>query len=94
MSTCREGKPKYNPRLARQTNCGIQYDHEPTSADGPTSAEAGSMDKINVIIERLAKGQELHHPGDNQKTCSYEEQWEAKQTCAILVPGSRKKRKV
>jgi len=87
-------KPKYNPRLARPTNCGIEYDHIPTPPEKPTSAEPGSMDKINVIIERLSKGQELHHPGDNQQTCSYEIQWEAKQTCAILVPSSRKKRKV
>ena len=87
-------KPKYNPRLARPTNCGVRYDHIATPADGPTSAEAGSMDKINVIIDRLSKGKELHHPDDNKQTCSYEVQWEAKQTCAILVPSSRKKRKV
>lgn len=82
-------KPKYNPRLARPTNCGIQYDHEPTPADGPTHANPGSMAKIDVLIERLTKGQELHHPDDEKQTCSRVEEERTKRLCLILVKGSR-----
>lgn len=82
-------KPKYNPRLARPTNCGIQYDHVEISTSKPTHALCGSMDKINVLIDRLTKGEILHHPDDEKRTCTKEEEERTKRLCAILIKGSR-----
>lgn len=82
-------KPKYNPRLARPTNCGIEYDHEAIPASKPTHALCGSMAKIDVLIDRLSKGEELHHPDDEKQTCSKIEEERTKRLCAVLIKGSR-----
>ena len=47
-------------------------DFEPHSECQPTAAPPGSLEKIKVMCERLANGQELHHEGDMRTTASME----------------------
>ena len=39
-------------------------DFEPYEECIPTGAPPGSLEKIQVMCERLAKGQDMHHPND------------------------------
>ena len=47
-------------------------DYAPHSECQPTGAAPGSLEKIQVMCQRLANGQELHHEGDMRTTASME----------------------
>jgi len=51
-------------------------DFEPHEVPVATAAAPGSLEKIRVMCERLALGQELHHPNDMQTTATMELQHE------------------
>lgn len=55
---------------------GHDLDFEPHSTPIATAAPPGSLEKIRVMCERLAAGEELHHPNDMQTTASMELQHE------------------
>lgn len=46
---------------------------ETEKVPNPTGAPTGSREKINLIVERLKRGEELFHDGDNQTACKIEE---------------------
>jgi len=60
-------------------------DFEPHSETIPTGAPPGSLEKIQVMCERLARGEELHHPNDAKTVASIELQNEM--TTAVMELG-------
>ena len=51
-------------------------DFEPYEECQPTGASPGSLEKIQVMCERLAKGQDMHHQNDAKTWASIELQSE------------------
>jgi hypothetical protein len=47
-------------------------DFEPLHIPEPTTARPGSEEKIRVFQERLAKGEDLYHPDDEQLVATKE----------------------
>jgi hypothetical protein len=51
----------------------LESEPEPTEMPRPTSARAGSLEKVDVLILRRINKQQLWHPDDNtlvEKRCS------------------------
>ena len=61
-------------------------DFSPHTECQPTAAPPGSLEKIQVMCERLAKGQDMHHPNDAKTCASIELQNEM--TSAVLTLGN------
>jgi hypothetical protein len=59
-------------------------DFEPHFECQATGAPPGSMEKIQVMCERLAKGQEMHHPNDAKTCASVELQCEMSEAVIVL----------
>ena len=78
-------RPKIN---LFQTIEYVQHDldFEPYEECQPTGAFPGSLEKIQVMCERLAKGQDMHHP-DDAKTCASIE-LQNEMTSAVLALGN------
>ena len=51
-------------------------DFEPHSTPIATAAPPGSLEKIRVMCERLANGEDMHHANDMQTTATMELQHE------------------
>lgn len=43
---------------------GHDEDFEPRAAGEPTAARAGTKAKLEVLAERVRRGEDLWHPGD------------------------------
>jgi len=69
-------------------------DFEPHNEATPTAAAAGSSEKIKVMCERLANGQELHHPNDNKTCATMEMQREIAATMIMLAKMHREASRV
>jgi len=69
-------------------------DFEPHNEATPTAAAPGSSEKIKVMCERLANGQELHHPNDNQTCATMEAQHEMAATMIMLAKMHREASRV
>ena len=69
-------------------------DFEPHNEATPTGANPGSSEKIKVMCERLANGQELHHPNDNQTCATMEAQHEMAATMILLARMHREASRV
>lgn len=53
---------------------GHDEDFEPKRFGSPTSYAPGSVGKVEVLSERLVRGEELFHPDDERCCASREEQ--------------------
>jgi hypothetical protein len=51
-------------------------DFEPDELPEPTGARPGSLEKLFVIVERVEKGQQLFHPGDEMRSATISQQFE------------------
>jgi hypothetical protein len=60
-------------------------DFEAHSEPAPTGAKPGSLEKIQVMCQRLANGEELHHPNDERTCASMELQHQM--TAAVIELG-------
>jgi hypothetical protein len=69
-------------------------DFEAHSETTPTAAAPGSLEKIQVMCERLANGQELHHPNDNQTCAAMEAQHHMASTMIFLAKMHREASRV
>jgi len=69
-------------------------DFAPHSECQPTAAAPGSSEKIKVMCERLANGQELHHPNDNKTCATMEAQHEMAATMILLAKMHREASRV
>ena len=48
----------------------------PKKEGEPTGAKAGSLEKLFVIADRVEKGEQLFHPGDNPILATVSEEFE------------------
>lgn len=69
-------------------------DFAPHSECRPTAAPPGSLEKIQVMCERLANGQELHHQNDNRTCATMEAQHEMAATMILLAKMHREASRV
>jgi len=60
---------------------GFDYDYQGVPCTTPTSARPGSLEKIAVLIERVERGESLHHPDDNKQSASHEDAIKARDYC-------------
>lgn len=51
-------------------------DFSPKREGAATGAKAGSLEKLFVIADRVEKGEQLFHPGDNQILATVSEEFE------------------
>jgi hypothetical protein len=51
-------------------------DFQPRKEGEPTGAKAGSLEKLFVIADRVEKGEQLFHPGDNPILATISEEFE------------------
>lgn len=51
-------------------------DFSPRKEGEPTGAKAGSLEKLFVIADRVEKGEQLFHPGDNPILATVSEEFE------------------
>lgn len=51
-------------------------DFSPKKEGEPTGAKAGSLEKLFVIADRVEKGEQLFHPGDNPILATVSEEFE------------------
>jgi len=51
-------------------------DFSPRKEGSPTGAKAGSLEKLFVIADRVEKGEQLFHPGDNPILATVSEEFE------------------
>lgn len=69
-------------------------DFEPHADCQPTAAAPGSSEKIKVMCDRLANGQDLHHPNDNKTCATMEAQHEMAATMILLAKMHREASRV
>ena len=69
-------------------------DFEPHAECLPTAAAPGSSEKIKVMCERLARGEDLHHPNDNQTCATMEAQHDMAATMILLAKMHREASRV
>jgi hypothetical protein len=69
-------------------------DYAPHAECQPTAAAPGSLEKIQVMCERLANGESLHHPNDNQTCATMEAQHEMAATMILLAKMHREASRV
>jgi hypothetical protein len=64
-------------------------DFKPYAECQPTGAAPGSKEKIQVMCDRIANGQDLHHPNDNKTCATMEAQHEMASTMILLAKMHR-----
>lgn len=69
-------------------------DFAPHAECQPTAAAPGSLEKIQVMCDRLARGQELHHEGDMQTAASMELQHEMATAIIVAAKVQREESRV
>lgn len=69
-------------------------DFAPHAECQPTAAPPGSKEKIEVMCQRLARGEDLHHPNDNQTCATMESQHEMAATMILLAKLHREASRV
>jgi hypothetical protein len=69
-------------------------DFAPHAECQPTAAPPGSLEKIQVMCERLANGQELHHEGDMRTTASMELQHDMATAMIVAAKIQREESRV
>jgi hypothetical protein len=69
-------------------------DFEAHSETTPTAAAPGSLEKIQVMCERLANGQELHHQNDMRTAASMELQHDMATAMIVAAKIQREESRV
>lgn len=81
-------KPKLN---IFQTIDYYQHDldYEPHTPCEPTDAQPGSLEKVQVMCDRILRGEELHHEDDAQLVATVEAQNEMRHAILICARVTR-----